>query len=75
MTDVKQFRDQEFLSIETFRKNGIGVKTTVWFVQEGDMLYVWTIGDSGKAKRIRNNARVNIAPSLLRLWKVRGLER
>jgi len=75
MTDVKQFKDQEFLSIETFRKNGSGVKTTVWFAQEGDMLYVWTIGESGKAKRIRNNARVNIAPSLLRLWKVRGLER
>ena len=62
MTDVNQFKDQEFLSIETFRKNGIGVRTTVWFVQEGDMLYIWTIGDSGKAKRIRNNARVRIAP-------------
>jgi len=62
MTDVNQFKDQEFLSIETFRKNGIGVRTTVWFVQEGDMLYIWTIGDSGKAKRIRNNAQVNIAP-------------
>ena len=71
MTDVKQFKDQEFLSIETFRKNGSGVKTTVWFAQEGDMLYIWTIGDSGKAKRIRNNARVNIAPCK-RLGKVTG---
>ena len=60
MTDVKQFKDQEFLSIETFRKNGSGVKTTVWFALDGDILYIWTIG--GKAKRIRNNARVNIAP-------------
>jgi len=62
MTDFKQFKDQEFLSIETFRKNGSGVKTTVWFAQEGDMLHIWTISDSGKVKRIRNNARVNIAP-------------
>jgi len=62
MTDLKQFDDQEFLSIETFRKNGIGVKTTVWFAQEGDMLYIWTVGDSGKVKRIRNNARVDVAP-------------
>jgi len=62
MTDLKQFEDQEFLSIETFRKNGIGVKTTVWFAQEGDMLYIWTVGDSGKVKRIRNNARVDVAP-------------
>lgn len=62
MADLKQFKDQEFLSLETFRKNGIGVKTPIWFAQEGDMLYIWTRGDSGKVKRIRNNARVNIAP-------------
>ena len=71
MTDVKQFKDQEFLSIETFRKNGSGVKTTVWFAQEGDMLYIWTIGESGKVKRIRNNARVDIAPCK-RFGKVTG---
>jgi len=69
--NVKQFKDQEFLSIETFRKNGSGVKTTVWFAQEGDMLYIWTIRESGKAKRIRNNARVNIAPCK-RFGKVTG---
>ena len=62
MTDLKQFKEQEFLSLETFRKNGIGVKTPVWFAQEGDTLYLWTVGDSGKIKRIRNNPRVNIAP-------------
>lgn len=62
MTDLKRFRDQQFLSLETFRKNGIGVKSAVWFAQEGDMLYIWTRGDSGKVKRIRNNAQVNIAP-------------
>ncbi|HUK50451.1 MAG TPA: PPOX class F420-dependent oxidoreductase [Terriglobales bacterium] len=71
MMNVKQFKDQEFLSIETFRKNGSGVKTTVWFAQEGDMLYIWTIRESGKAKRIRNNARVNIAPCK-RFGKVTG---
>ncbi len=62
MTDLKQFKDQEFLSLETFRKTGVGVKTPIWFVAEGDVLYMWTVGDSGKVKRIRNNARVNIAP-------------
>ncbi len=70
-TDLKQFRNQEFLSLETFRKNGIGVKTPVWFAQEGDALYIWTIGDSGKIKRIRNNPQVNIAPCK-RLGKVTG---
>jgi PPOX class probable F420-dependent enzyme len=70
-TDLKQFKDQEFLSLETFRKNGIGVKTPVWFAQEGDMLCIWTVGDSGKIKRIRNNPRVNIAPCK-RFGKVTG---
>jgi PPOX class probable F420-dependent enzyme len=60
---LKQFEKQKYLTIETFRKNGQGVKTPVWFVQDGDMLYVWTQADSGKAKRIRRDGTVNIAPS------------
>jgi PPOX class probable F420-dependent enzyme len=57
------FQNQQYLSIETFRKNGQGVKTPVWFVQDGEVLYIWTQTDSGKAKRVRNVSRVNIAPS------------
>jgi hypothetical protein len=40
----------------------VGVKTPVWFVQEGEFLYVRTMANSGKVKRIRNNGSVNIAP-------------
>ena len=69
--ELKQFNNQEFLSFETFRKTGIGVKTPVWFAQEGDILYIWTVGDSGKIKRIRNNPQVNIAPCK-RLGRVTG---
>jgi PPOX class probable F420-dependent enzyme len=60
---LEQFEKQQYLSIETFRKNGLGVKTPVWFVQEGDVLFVWTDAGSGKAKRIRNNGTVKVAPS------------
>ncbi|RME41476.1 MAG: PPOX class F420-dependent oxidoreductase [Caldilineae bacterium] len=56
------FDGHQYLNIETFRKNGAGVKTPVWFVREGDALYVWTQTDSGKARRIRRNGRVRIAP-------------
>ncbi|MEP7135844.1 MAG: PPOX class F420-dependent oxidoreductase [Chloroflexota bacterium] len=56
------FKNQEFLSLETFRKSGEGVKSPIWFVQEGDSLYMWTVGDSAKIKRIRNNPQVKIAP-------------
>lgn len=56
------FQNHQYLNLETFRKNGIGVRTPVWFVQEGDSLYVWTQADSGKAKRVRNNPQVRVAP-------------
>ena len=62
MAVLDQLTHKNYLSIETFRKNGIGVKTPVWFVQEGDTLYISTGANSGKVKRIRKNERVNIAP-------------
>jgi len=62
MANVAQFNDQQFLSLETFRKNGVGVKTPMWFAQEGGVFYLWTVGTSAKVKRIRNDARVKIAP-------------
>ena len=55
------WNDQQYINIETFRKTGVGVKTPVWFVQDGDKLFVRTIADSGKVKRISNNSNVNIA--------------
>jgi uncharacterized protein len=61
-TGLEIFKNQEFLSLETFRKSGEGVKSPIWFVQEGDSLYMWTVGDSAKIKRIRNNPQVKIAP-------------
>jgi PPOX class probable F420-dependent enzyme len=63
MSALQQFEKQQYLSIETFRKNGDGVKTPVWFAQEGEKLFIWTEATSGKAKRVRNNGKVNIAPS------------
>lgn len=59
---LKQFEKQQYLNIETFRKNGQGVKTPVWFAQDGETLHIWTQAGAGKAKRIRNNGTVRIAP-------------
>jgi PPOX class probable F420-dependent enzyme len=63
-------RDQKYISLETFKKNGEGIKTPVWFAAdpasdlsgEGARLYMYTIGNTGKVKRIRNNPLVKIAP-------------
>ncbi len=56
------FDHQQYLNLETFRKNGAGVKTPVWFVEDGGSLFVRTDATSGKVKRIRNNPHVHIAP-------------
>ncbi|HEY9089346.1 MAG TPA: PPOX class F420-dependent oxidoreductase [Anaerolineaceae bacterium] len=61
-SSLAQFSQQNYLSIESFRKNGQSVKTPVWFVQDGDTLYVRTVANSGKVKRIRRNPQVNVAP-------------
>ncbi len=37
------------------------MRTPVWFVQEGTTIFIRTLANSGKVKRIRNNGQVNIA--------------
>lgn len=60
---MKQFQNNKYMNIETFRKNGQGVKTPVWFVQDGEALRVWTFYGAGKTKRIRRNGTVRVVPS------------
>jgi PPOX class probable F420-dependent enzyme len=68
------FAEQKYLNLETFKKSGEGVKTPVWFAAEpsanlgssGAKLYMYTIGVSGKVRRVRNNPRVKIAPCDMR---------
>ena len=62
MDELVQFANQQFINVETFRKNGQGVQTPVWFVEDGGTLYVRTVDNSFKVKRIRNNPRVRVTP-------------
>ncbi len=64
---------QKYISLTTFRKTGVGVPTPVWFGEDGDRLYVMTASRLGKAKRIRNNPQVKVAPCTVR-GKVTGPE-
>lgn len=61
-----EIQGHNYLLLTTFRKNGIAVPTPVWFAEGDDKLYVMTRPDSGKAKRIRNNPQVSIAPCTVR---------
>jgi PPOX class probable F420-dependent enzyme len=63
---LAQFAGQKYISVETFKKTGQGVKTPVWFVLHNDAFYVYTEADSWKIKRIRNNPRVRVAVCTIR---------
>ena len=67
MTDTQnQFADQQYINVESFRKSGAGVATPVWFAEEDGRLYIYSLADAGKVKRIRNNPRVRVAPCDMR---------
>ena len=68
MTDDKlaQFSVQHYVNLETYRKGGQGVRTPLWFIEQGGVLYMRTPAQSAKVKRIRNNPRVRIVPPDMR---------
>jgi len=57
-----QFEGEKYLNLETYRRDGTGVKTPVWFVIENNLIYVITRETTGKVKRLRNNKNVKITP-------------
>jgi uncharacterized protein len=59
---LKPFANRKYLNIETFRRDGRAVRTPVWFAQSGERLYIYSLADAGKVKRIRNNPKVRVAP-------------
>lgn len=56
----------KYINIETFKKNGFGVRTPIWFIIYQGVVYFRTDSKSGKVKRIRNNPHVRIAPCDIR---------
>ncbi len=52
-----------YISLSTFRRTGAEVATPVWFATSGGKLYVFTMGESGKVKRLRQSPRARVAPS------------
>lgn len=54
---------ERYVRLSTFRRSGEAVPTPVWFARLDGSLYVITGRNTGKAKRIRNNPDVVLAPS------------
>jgi len=61
--NLAQFAGQNYLNLESYRKNGQPVRTPLWFAEERGVIYVYTLADAYKVKRIRNNPRVRIVAS------------
>ncbi|AXK84450.1 PPOX class F420-dependent oxidoreductase [Nocardia farcinica] len=50
----------DYVMLTTYRKDGTPVGTPVWAVAEDGKLYVWTVTDSWKVKRLRRNPAVTV---------------
>jgi uncharacterized protein len=71
MTALNELAEQRYLNLETFRRNGVGVRTPVWFASahgtDDDMrLYIYSGAEAGKVKRIRHTGTVRVAPCDMR---------
>lgn len=52
---------EKYVSLATFRRNGVEVQTPVWICELAGRYYVFSAGDAGKVKRIRATPRVRVA--------------
>ena len=52
----------KYVSLTSFKRDGTGVATPVWFVVDAGLLLVLTGSESFKTKRIRRNPAVIVAP-------------
>ena len=51
----------DYLSLESYRKNGDAIRTPVWFAEANNSIYIYTLTKTAKVKRVRNNPQVRIA--------------
>ncbi|MDT7642808.1 MAG: uncharacterized protein QOC83_7096 [Pseudonocardiales bacterium] len=56
-------RDEKYMLLTTFRRDGTPVATPVWVVGlEDEQVGFWTSSGSGKAKRLAHTSRVTVTP-------------
>ncbi|MEW6127117.1 MAG: PPOX class F420-dependent oxidoreductase [Acidobacteriota bacterium] len=63
---LKAFANENYLNLMTFKKDGTGVPTPVWFAERQGTIYVYTLAESWKVKRVRHNPKVRLAPCDMR---------
>ena len=59
--DLEALFPGRYLSVTSFKRDGTGVATPVWFVSDGRRLFALTDLHSAKVRRIRRNPHVLVA--------------
>ena len=65
---IDRIAASRYVSLTTFRRSGVGVSTPVWIAREAgsDRLLAITSTGTGKEKRLRRDARVELRPCDIR---------
>ena len=62
MNAMRTLESARYVSLRTYRKSGVAVDTPVWCAgDENERLYVFSAGNAGKVKRLRNNHAAQLA--------------
>ncbi|MEE4145688.1 MAG: PPOX class F420-dependent oxidoreductase [Halieaceae bacterium] len=59
--EIEFLEGGNYISFATRKKSGDLVATPVWFAPDGDSYYLFSAGEAGKVKRLRNFSEVRIA--------------
>jgi PPOX class probable F420-dependent enzyme len=59
--EIEFLEGGKYLSFATRKKSGEFVATPVWFAPLGDSYYIFSAGEAGKVKRLRNFSESRIA--------------
>ena len=59
---IEELESGKYLSFATLKRSGDWVATPVWFAPLDGHYYLFSAGDAGKVKRLRNFADARIAP-------------
>lgn len=58
MSIIDEIGRGRYVNLTTYRKDGTGVPTPVWYAVDGGEVFIVSDADAWKVRRIRNNSRV-----------------
>ncbi|MGW4060599.1 PPOX class F420-dependent oxidoreductase [Amycolatopsis sp. NPDC004747] len=71
-TETDRLAAERYVVLTTFRRDGRAVPTPIWVAGRDGELVLWSVRDTGKVKRIRNDGRVEVQACDVRGRKTHG---